>query len=114
MGEISNIIDLYIPTAPEYIDKIKEISLYSKEQSVLTLNQGMNSYPKKRYWKITGNTMRSIKTDFIVDNAFGVVRGYVDEGTSPYGPYVDRGHHSWGGYQFLKGGLEATLKRYGD
>ena len=113
MGEISNIIDLYIPNSQDYIKKINEIALYLQEKSIITLNTGMNSYPKKRYWTITGNTMRSIKTDYVINKQMGEVRGYVDEGTSPYGPYVDRGHHSWEGYQFLKGGLEETLKRYG-
>lgn len=114
MGEIENIINLYIEDMGLFKKKVDEISLYLKEQSILTLNRGMNSYKKKRTWEITGNTMRSIETNVELDGALSAtIKGYIDEGTSPYGKYVDAGHHSWEGYQFMKGGLEATLKRYG-
>lgn len=114
MGDLDNLIELYLPTAAGYIQKINEIALYLQEQSQIDLTKKMNAYPKKRYWKITGNTRASIKTDFILNGSIAEIRGYIDEGTSPYGPFVDKGHHSWEGYEFLKGGLDETLKRYGD
>lgn len=110
MGEVSDIINLYIKDSGLFEDKVKEIQLYMEEQTVLSLNESMNSYTPKGNYKRTGHTMDSIRTEYTVDGLTGVVRAYLSQ--DDYTKYVDE-NSIWGGYHFFKGGLERTMEMYG-
>lgn len=111
MGEISNIVDLYLMNNPEILEeKLDDIQLSLVENTQLDLYSG--------HGYVTGNLSDSIKSDYTLDGLTGNIRGYIDGGTAPYGVYVDQGHELrdgswWDGYEFMKTGVEETVALYG-
>ena len=110
MGEITDYINLYIKDSGVFEEKVKEIQLTLQEQTVLHLNEGMNSYTPKTNYKRTGHTADSIRSEYTVDGLTGIVRAYLSQ--DDYTKYVDE-NSIWGGYHFFKGGLEKTMTLYG-
>jgi hypothetical protein len=115
--EITEIVNLYLQDSDVLENKIKEIQLYLDEQTKLSLNEGMNSYrpkyldlPEAQQYQRTGHTMDSIRSDYEISGLTGTVRGYLSQ--DDYTKFVDV-NSIWGGYEFFKGGLEATMNLYG-
>lgn len=123
MGEIEGIIQLYLKDSGLIEKKIKEIQLTLNEEAVKSLNTSMNGYkPKTMYYtrkdgtrvqryRRTGHTMDSIQSSYEMSGLNGVVNAYLNQGAGDYGKYVEE-NSIWGGYHFLKKGLESTLNRY--
>ena len=70
------------------VDKLEE--KLDDIQVSLVENTQLDLYSGHGY--VTGNLSDSIKSDYTLDGLTGNVRGYIDEGTAPYGVYVDQGH----------------------
>lgn len=118
MGEITDILELYIKDSGLFEDKVKEIQTDLEEQTKLHLNEGMNSYspkylslPESQQYQRTGHTADSIMTEYRMGSELtGIVRCYLSQ--DDYTKYVDE-NSIWGGYGFFKGGLERTMEMYG-
>lgn len=110
MGEISDVLDLYVRDEGLFEREVKEIQLLMQEQTVLHLNEGMNNYTPKGNYRRTGHTADSIRTEYkMEDDLTGIVRAYLSQ--DDYTKYVDQ-NSIWGGYHFFKGGLERTMRMY--
>ena len=119
MGEVADIVKIYIDQSDILEDKTKEISnsLQTNIRSNLWKGNGYN----------TGQLSRDISSNYAISGKAGVVVGWY---TVDYGKYVDQGTRPvtgklmkmpWGyrrsrkgtsGIQFMKKGLEKTLEMY--
>jgi hypothetical protein len=99
MGEIKQIIEIYIEDSSLFEDKVKEIShnLEANIQDVIA--PGQVGYD-------TGHLHDTIVSDYEVDGLTGRITGWYG---ADYGQYWYR----WkGGVDFLKQGLDETLDLY--
>ena len=103
MGEITEIVELYIEDADLLEPKLDEMALKLTENIQNQLYYG--------HGRITGNLRDSVQNDYQVDGLNGTVRAYTGD-SAPYGIWVNEGHHSWGGYHFMEAGLEETVALY--
>ena len=110
MGEVTDIIELYLKEGDSFEERVKEIQLDLQEQTILHLNEGMNGYTPKTNYQRTGHTADSIRSEYTVDGLEGIVRCYLSQ--DDYTKYVDE-NSIWGGYHFFQGGLERTMSLYG-
>ena len=102
MGEIKDFIELYV----EESDMIPEIlgDLSGKLQE----NIQDELYPGHGW--ITGNLHDSIQSNITSKNKLSaVIEAYT---MIEYAPYVNDGHHSFGGYHFMEAGLSKTVAMY--
>jgi hypothetical protein len=100
MGEITDIIDLYIEDSDIIEDRASEISHSLEENIKGIIAPGFVGYD-------TGHLHDSIVSDYEVDGNIGVVMAWYG---ADYGQYWYR----WiGGMDFMQEGLEQTLKLYG-
>ena len=93
------------------LDAIKDSDILEEKLSDISLDLQANIqdqlYPGHGF--ITGDLHDSIQSDFTQDGLNGVVRAYSQ---IEYAYYVDQGHHSWTGYDFMKTGLQETVAMY--
>ena len=98
-----------IPTI--VLDAIKDSDMLEEQLDDISLNLVANIQgqltPGHGY--ITGDLHGSIQSDYTQDGLNGLVRAYSQ---IEYAPYVDQGHHSWTGYDFMKTGLQETVAMY--
>ena len=103
MEDIGEVVRLYLEDSGLIEDTLDEMSVDLRENIQNQLYHG--------HGRITGNLRDSIGNDFTVDGLNGVVRAYIGD-SAPYGIYVDEGHHSFEGYDFMQTGLDETLNNY--
>jgi hypothetical protein len=101
MGEVEDIVKIYIEESDIVEDKSKEIAN--------SLQKNIRSNLWKGHGYDTGQLYRDISSNSGTSGNIGVVVGWY---TVDYGQYVDQGHHSWKGIQFMKKGLDKTLEMY--
>ena len=101
MGEVADIVTIYIEESDNVEEKAKEIA------SSLKTNIRSNLWKGHGY--DTGQLYRDISSNSRTSGKIGVVVGWY---TVDYGQYVDQGHHSWSGIKFMEKGLEKTLEMY--
>ena len=102
MGEIGDVVKLYVDkeVLPEFTDQFSKELQQNIKDVIAPGNPGYD----------TGHLHDSIyETHSVSDGTALIVAGY----TPDYGLYVDQGHHSWKGVNFMQRGLEATLALYG-
>lgn len=103
MGELKDFINLYIQDSSMIPDLLSEVTLnlVAKIQKQL--------YPKHGW--ITGDLHDSFPSGagFTVNKKGGVVEV---ESSIYYDPFVEDGHHSFGGYHHKQKGLEETVAMY--
>lgn len=110
MGEIKEIVELYIADSDILPEITKEISLNLRSNIKAQLYEG-HGYD-------TGNLRRNIRTDHrIYHGKYSIITGYYDEGNADYGIYVIRGirgkgRAKAGKIDFLGDGLNKTLEAY--
>lgn len=102
MGEIKDFINVYISESGLIEDSLSEIALN------LTANIQEELYPGHGY--VRGDLHDSIQSNITSkSNLGGVIEAYT---MIKYAPYVNDGHHSFGGYHFMEAGLEKTVAMY--
>ena len=99
MGEITEIVELYIEDSDLLEDKVTEISTQLETNIKNVIGPGSVGYD-------TGHLHDSIVSDYTVDGLTGIVTGWYG---ADYGQYWYR----WkGGQDFLTVGLEQTVALY--
>jgi hypothetical protein len=102
MGEIKDFINLYIEDSGMIDEMLDDITLN------LTANIQDELYPGHGW--ITGNLHDNIQSNITSKNKLSaVIEAYT---MVEYAPYVNDGHHSFGGYHFMEAGLEKTVAMY--
>ena len=102
MGEVADFIQLYIEDSNIIEDKLNEITLN------LTANIQNQLYPGHG-WQ-TGNLHDSIQSNIVSKSGLNAtIEAYT---MVEYAPYVNDGHHSFGGYHFMEQGLDETVAMY--
>ena len=131
MGEITEIVELYIEDADLLEPKLDEMALKLTENIQNQLYYG--------HGRVNGNLRDSIQNDYQVDGLNGVVRAYIGDSAESYGWAVNDGypahdiyaapgsalywpgakhpvkkvhHPGFEGYQFMEAGLEETVALY--
>lgn len=102
MGEVKDFIKLYIEDSNLIDEALDGITLN------LTMNIQDQLYPGHGW--ITGNLHDSIQSNITAKSRLhATIEAYT---MIEYAPYVNDGHHSFTGYQFMEKGLEATVAMY--
>ena len=102
MGEIKDFINLYIEDSGMIDELLSEVTMN------LQANIQDELYPTHGW--ITGNLHDSIQSNITSKNKLSaVIEAYT---MVEYAPYVNDGHHSFGGYHFMEHGLEKTVAMY--
>ena len=100
MGEITDIVELYIEDSDIVEDRASEVSHSLEENIKNVISPGSVGYD-------TGHLHDSVVSNYAVEGTLGVVMAWYGE---DYGQYWYR----WkGGVDFMQEGLEETLKLYG-
>ena len=104
MGEIQDIVNIYIAESDIIEDKVKEI------WQSMRLNWDKLLY--EGHGRQTGTLLSDLQhnTIYNYNDKAGIVEGRY---TVEYGQFVDTGHHSWSGYHFMDDALEMILSEYG-
>jgi hypothetical protein len=101
MGEITEIVELYIEDSDILEDKAKEISVSLEDNIKNVIGPGSVGYD-------TGHLHDSVVSNYAVSYPVAVVIGWYG---ADYGQYWYR----WkGGVDFLQEGLEQTIALYGE
>ena len=100
MGEVTEIIELYLQDSGVFEDKVSEIAHSFEENAKNVISPGSVGYD-------TGHLHDSIQADYTVDGLEGVITGWYG---ADYGQYWYR----WiDGEDFMQVGLEETIAMYG-
>ena len=102
MGEIKDFVNVYIEDSGMIEEKLSEI------ETQLKFNIQDQLYPGHGF--IRGDLHDSIETNVASSNKEGgVIEAYTQ---LYYAPFVNDGHHSFGGYHFMETGLDQTVAMY--
>ena len=104
MGEVENIVNIYLEESGLIEEKVKEI------WQTMRLNWDKLLY--EGHGRQTGTLLSDLQLNTIYNynDKQGIVEGRY---TVDYGQYVDLGHHSFEGYHFMEDALEMILSQYG-
>ena len=104
MGEIENIVNIYLEESGLIEDKVKEI------WQTMRLNWDKLLY--EGHGRQTGTLLSDLQLNTIYNynDKQGTVEGRY---TVEYGRYVDLGHHSFEGYHFMEDALKMIIDQYG-
>ena len=102
MGDITGIIKQYVDeeALPDFMEQLSNDLRQNIQDVIAPGNPGYKS----------GHLHDTMKNNSSVNHGVGIATVWY---IPYYGKYVDQGHHSWKGVQFMQRGLAKTVALYG-